>query len=423
MSKIGVVGAVVLVLAGLAGCVEDEVGPQFANNPPTATSGPTSALPTASPATPMVVATPVAPATPVAIEDVLGTRGAVQRIFLASSKTIWVVTDRGEGEAILDAEPDEQILAIGPSPDGSQVAAIVAWDNGRASSLVVLDANGDLLEERDLPGNASATPVRSQTGTANVSVDWSPQGDKILLLTGDGTLRTVGVEPRAAIEPVDLGEAVGVVLEPAWSPTGQQIAFLSVDSETRIRSLLVHNLQSGETTEFVGPDDGRIVVEFAWEPGGKEILFTEGSALNSATTGIDLWRMSTDGTGRELVAAAGATAPVARITTVTPSPDGKSVAYAVLVPGNGAPTVDSVWVRGLASGQGIRLGLPSVRSVENIWWTSRGLAIATVAERRNESILAVLLVAPSGNVSALWAEPLRSASPVPVASPVADNAG
>ena len=231
------------------------------------------------------------------------------------------------------------------------------------------------------------------------AVNWSPQGDKILMLAANGELRATGVEEGFALEPVELGDANGAILEPVWSPTGQQIAFLRVNPETRSRALFVHDLASGETTELVGSADGRIVVEFAWEPGGQEILFTEGSALNSATTGIDLWRIQANGSGRELVAPAGATAPVARITTVTPSPDGKSVAYAVLVPGQGAPSVDSVWVRDLTTGQGIRFGLPSVRSVENMWWTSRGLAIATVADRRGSPVLAVLLVAPSGNVS------------------------
>src|SRR5690606_16941925 len=110
-------------------------------------------------------------------------------------------------------------------------------------------------------------------------------------------------------------------------PTGQQIAYLRVNPQTRARALVVHDVASGENTDLVGLEDGRIVVEFAWEPGGKEILFTEGSALNSAITGIDLWRIKANGEGRELIAAAGATAPVARITNVTPSPDGKSVAY------------------------------------------------------------------------------------------------
>ena len=53
-SKLGLAGAGVLILAGLAGCVEDEAGPQFANNPPTATAGPVGGLPTTVPATPQV---------------------------------------------------------------------------------------------------------------------------------------------------------------------------------------------------------------------------------------------------------------------------------------------------------------------------------------------------------------------------------
>lgn len=417
LSNIGLAGAGFLIVAGLAGCVEDEVGPQFANNPPTATTGPASGLPTAAAATPMVEATPVAAATPMNIKDVLGTRGAVQRIFLASPRAIWAVNDSGESETILEAAPDEQVIAIGPSPDASKLAAVIAWDEGRASSLVILNSDGDLMDEIDLPDDSTATPIPAQHGSGNVSVDWSPQGDKIALLTRNDTLLTVAVEPDATPQPIDLGAAGGVILEPAWSPTGQQIAFLRVDPETRTRSLAVHDVQSGKTSDLISPADGRIVVEFAWEPGGRELLFTEGSALSSSITGIDLWRISADGEQRELVAAAGAAAPVARITTVTPSPDGKSVAYAVLVPGDEAPVVDSVWVRDVTSGQGIRLGLPSVRSVENIWWTSKGLAIATVTDRRNEPILAVLLVAPNGNVSALWVEPQPAASPVPIASP------
>lgn len=416
----GLISVGVLALFGLAGCTEDDSGPQFANNAPTATAAPGSALPTAAVATPMAIATPIAAATPVTIKDVLSTRGAVQRVFLASSETIWSISDSGGSKAILEAAPDEQILAIGPSPDASRVAAVVSWDDGQESSLVILNANGDVEEELELSRGAEATPV-AQRGSGVVSVDWSPQGDKILLLDSTGALLTVAAKPDATMESVDLGDMGGVILEPAWSPTGQHIAFLRVDPETRSRSLDVHDLQSRETTELVGPDDGRLVVEFAWEPDGKNLLFTEGSALSSAISGIDLWRIGVDGAGRELVAAAGATAPVARITTVTPSPDGKSVAYAVLVPGAGAPTVDSVWVRDLAKGQGIRLGLPSVRSVENIWWTSKGLAIATVTDRRNVPVLAVLLVAPSGDVSALWAEPLRAASPVPAASPTRDG--
>ncbi|MCA9876443.1 MAG: PD40 domain-containing protein [Thermomicrobiales bacterium] len=420
-SKVALAGAGILVLATLAGCAEDEPGPQFANNPPTATAGASAGLPTTVPATPLPAATPVA-ATPVAIEDVLGTRGAVPRIFLASSESIWAVDDRGNSEEIFSAEPDERVLAIGPSPDARQVAAMVAWDGGRETSLVILDAGGDVVKEVELPGRLSATPAAAQVA-GSALVDWSPQGDKILLVMPDDSLLTLAVAADASPESIDPGASGGHILGPSWSPTGQQVAYLRVDPETRSRSLAVYDLASGDTREVVSSTDGRLVVEFAWEPDGKSLLFTEGAAPGGVITGIDLWRIGIDGQGRELVAAAGTAAPVARITNVTPSPDGKSVAYAVLVPGDGTPRVDGVWVRELASGQGFRLGLPSMRSVEGIWWTSRGLAIATVTDRQNEPILAVLLVSPSGNVSALWARPLSAAAPAatPATPPSAAN--
>lgn len=409
ISKIGLAGVGLLVLAILAGCVEDEPGPQFANNPPTATAGVGVGLPTTVPASPVPAATPVA-ATPVAIEDVLGTRGAASRIFLASSESIWAVDDRGNSEEIFSAEPDERVLAIGPSPDATQVAAMLAWDNGREISLIVLDAGGNVEEDVELPGRQSGTPTAAP-GPGSALVDWSPQGDKILLVLPDDSLATITVAPDAALESLDPGSSGGSILAPAWSPTGQQVAYLRVDPETESRSLAVYDLARGEARDIVSSTAGRLVVEFAWEPDGKNLLFTEGAAPGGVITGIDLWRIGIDGEGRELVAAAGTAAPVARITNVTPSPDGKSVAYAVLVPGEAAPRVDGVWVRDLAGGQGFRLGLPSMRSVEGIWWTSRGLAIATVTDRRNEPILAVLLVSPSGNVSALWARPLSPATP------------
>jgi hypothetical protein len=67
-----------------------------------------------------------------------------------------------------------------------------------------------------------------------------------------------------------------------------------------------------------------------------------------------LWRVEVDGENRQLVASAGTVAPVARVVKAKPSPDGRSVAYAVLVPGPGGAKVDSVWVRDLGSKLGFR---------------------------------------------------------------------
>ena len=99
---------------------------------------------------------------------------------------------------------------------------------------------------------------------------------------------------------------------------------------------------SGEITTVVTPLEGRLVVDFAWLPDGVSLLFTEGGVPGSAITGIDLWRVDANGENRALVASAGTVAPVARIANLSPSPDGRSVAYSVLVPGSaGRPSTVS----------------------------------------------------------------------------------
>jgi hypothetical protein len=116
-------------------------------------------------------------------------------------------------------------------------------------------------------------------------------------------------------------------------------------------------------------------------------------------------------------------APVARIANILPSPDGRSVAYSVLVPGAGRPQVDSVWVRDLASKLGFKIALPTVAAVDDIWWTDEGLvfAVRTAGTRGGRPPSQALLLADrNGSVRALWAAPIAVATPVaatPVATP------
>jgi hypothetical protein len=191
-----------------------------------------------------------------------------------------------------------------------------------------------------------------------------------------------------------------------------------IDGERR--GLKVLDVATGAVMNPVAPPAGRTVVEFAWMPDGVSLLFTEGGEPGSAITGIDLWRIAADGENRELVASAGTVAPVARIAAIRPSPDGKTVAYSVLVPGGTGPRVDSVWVRDLASRLGFKIALPSVASVDDIWWTDKGLvfAVTTGANSGRQSNLALLLADTNGAVSALWVAPMVPATPV-VATPVA----
>ena len=416
-----IVAVGLLITTTLTACTDDVAGPQFASDPRPSrvpTESNIVALPSPRPA-----ATPVAVATPASIGDLLSARGAPSATFTATGTTVWAIPVNGDGEKIFEAPAGSRVLAIDAGPSARQVAVLVAsHDASDQAELLLLDRTGRLAKRIIGFGREQATPVRSALPGVNV-VDWSPQGDRILVEFADGSLfdvRTVGEgAPQRLHIPVDADR----ILEPAWSPTGETIAFISASRDSTSRALRLYQPADGKISEIVPSANGRFVVDFVWMPDGVSLLFTEGGELAGAVSGIDLWRIDEDGKNRSLMVSAGTVAPVARIATMRPSPDGRSVAYAALVPGQDRPRVDSVWVRDIASGVGFRIEMPSVDAVQDVWWTEQGLVIAVTAGSSAyaaTTVLVLLRVKPDGTADVLWAVPLGAATPVatPAATPV-----
>ena len=400
-----------LICVLVAGCTDQTAGgPQFANEPvpPRATArvvrtGSPVPLPTVPPA-----ATPVA--TPASMADLLRARGAPGALFLEIGDAVWRITNEGEGTRVFAAPEGADIRALDASPAADRVAILLRESDlrGVAFAVVVVDGDGQVLERfDDLPAGA-ATP--GTTGGPSVElIDWSPQGNRLLASYGGDQTIVLSLDQGAEMESVALAENGATVADAEWSPTGEAIAYIASGRDDNDRALWVFETANERKTEFVGARENRFVVEFSWLPYGSALLFTEGGTLGGAVSGIDLWRVDAAGTERQLVASAGSVAPVARITDIRPSPDGRSVAYAVLVPSEGRPRVNSVWVRDLTARVGFKVALPTVASVDEIVWTDGGLAIAvtTAGTGRNRApASAVLLVSGDGNVSALWAAPV-----------------
>lgn len=409
-----------LVVAGaagllLVGCVEEAPGPQFASDPlPSRT--PTEPVAPATPSPRAPAATPVAIATPASLGELVVARGAPDRVFVASDQEIWSVTSDGDETLVFETLDDERLLSFAPSPSAHQVAVLI--ESGppaaRVHMLLVFDDTGEEVMAFDGFEGPAGTPVARASGGAD-HVDWSPQGRKALVSLEDGSLFTVELEDGAAPARVDVERNGAAILDPAWSPTGEAIAFILTSEANKERALAVYSLGSGRVTDAVQPEGGRFVVEFTWMPDGVSLLFTEGGDLGGAVTGIDLWRIGADGSGRTLVASAGSVAPVARIVNARPSPDGQRVAYAVLVPGSVAPHVESVWVRDLTAGIGFTIPMPQVESVEDIWWTDQGIVTSVVTRgstRSQAPILALLKTGEDGVTDILWAAPIVQATPV-----------
>jgi hypothetical protein len=73
-----------------------------------------------------------------------------------------------------------------------------------------------------------------------------------------------------------------------------------------------------------------------------------------------------------------------------------------------------LWVRSLDSGIGFRIPLPSVASVDDIWWTDQGLVVSVVTTGRAEGrppSQALLQIKRDGSMAALWAAPAAVATP------------
>jgi hypothetical protein len=396
----------------LVACAEEAPGPQFASDPvatrPEATSQPIgSPLPT-RPATPAMIATPAS------ISELMSTRGAASNVVVAADGTIWSVSSSGDAIRVFDVPSNERIVSIDADPGRRQIAALLR-DETDSLELLLFANDGETVLEIGQSGSGSATPVASAAVGVD-AVDWSPQGNLLLIATRGGPMYTVAVSEDAIPEPIELGAAGERIVSPAWSPTGEAIAYIAESSDGELRELRVFDTNADRESIVVGHQPGRFIVDFEWMPDGVSLLFTEGSELGGAVSGIDLWRVDASGDQRELLASAGTVAPVARIAMARPSPDGRSVAYAVLVPGERTPRVDSVWVRDIGSGLGFRIALPSVAAINDIWWTDRGLVMAVVtdgASRARPSTIALLQVRPDGSVDALWAAPVEVATPVP----------
>lgn len=361
----------ILLLVILAGCVDEDSGRQFANDPQ-----PTRALPTAAATSPAPTPRPATPqASPVSAEQLLRVRGAAGRFYFESEGALWTMAPRAdEVNPVFEPTMGTSIRALAASPRGDRVAAVLvrSEDELETADLVVLAADGAEVARYDNIDALGPNP-----DGAVVSLDWSPQGEKLLLALSPGGLVSVPLTGEAEPELIVSG---GVAMRPAqaaWSPTGEDVGFLAESDDERASIYVAGVAATPASPRALLPDDGSMptIFDWAWLPDGRSLLFSEERELTSTA---DLWRINSDGTDRELVASAGSVAPVARIVGAEPSRDGRAVAYLVIVPGEGTDVFDSLWVRDLSTNHGFRIQVPAATSVTDVWWTDAGLMFRAV---------------------------------------------
>lgn len=423
-------GLALLALAALVGCADDS-DRRFANDPIPAedVAGATPAAAVEQEPTP----TQSASRPQASPQTLLVARGAPDRLFFLQGNQVWSVSSDGSRARLILDPGSARVVALASSPAANEVAVLLREDDGPdGGALVILDADGRELRRWD----GLEAPADDATGSAVISgldeptLDWSPQGDQLLAVTG-GRLWAIPL-PDGEPAPLALDERLTPAAA-AWSPAGGAVAFIASNrSDTPDGALYVASTGAPSLDPVAvaprQPGSADSVADLAWRPDGSGILFTASGAPAGAGTGRDLFSISAGGEDLTLVASAGRLAPAARVVGVAPSPDGRAVAYTIWAPGGQDLAFHSLWVQPLAGGPGYQVPVPAGQTVTDAWWTNRGLVWRTVEGSSTEesadtgSPFALHRVDRSGQPVKIYeADPGSPASPVasPAVSPLA----
>lgn len=168
------------------------------------------------------------------------------------------------------------------SPDATQIAYTEIINVGGTQGIFVMDINGDnrrrVSEEN---GNAFA-PSWSPDGT-RIIYSWSPVANAEIWLTNISDVQMTG----AVSEPVRLTEDYRMDSQPAWSPDGSRIAFMSGrdnNSEIYVMDADGSNLINLSQHEAIDSMP-------SWSSDGQWIAFTSNRESN-----FELYMVRTDGT-------------------------------------------------------------------------------------------------------------------------------
>lgn len=372
-----------VVLAGCGNGAADEEGPRFASDrQPTAVP---SENPDASPVTEAI--SQPAQETPSDEGDMLAVRGAPQFAYFVIDGELQVY-DTVSREFTSVGIPAEMImLDFASSPTGDRVGVLGFVDGG----LVVqfFGADGEPLgdaNELSLAYHAQASPVASPVATPGASpvitlespfappglfVTWVPQGNAVVV-SGPGVLQRVSMS--GVVMPISRAGITGSVMKAFWSPMDSQVAILTqrMDGHQSVFMLESGDAEAREL-EILNLQPGQILSNLQWLPTGLGVVFVTGNSSNGDLMNGQLYAYQFGDPAPRLLATSGQGGPGGTITHATVSPDGHSVAYAVMVRDQNTWYLHSLWVKPISGGTGIAVPTLTNSPVTDLVWTADGL--------------------------------------------------
>ncbi|MEX1140270.1 MAG: hypothetical protein WEB33_12295 [Bacteroidota bacterium] len=178
------------------------------------------------------------------------------------------------------------------SPVGAKILFTICLDcelGGRGIGLFIMDGDGGNVARLSIDGGAP---------------EWSPHGDMIALVEPD---TTNSLPPQPTIRLTDYpaltsSNTIGPkgAVEPAWSPTGEQIAFSSLNEGYPVNgnpteNIFIMNADGSNVTMVTDFRTGDQCSTPRWSPDGSEIIFLLHST-DASRPSHTMWSVRMDGT-------------------------------------------------------------------------------------------------------------------------------
>lgn len=391
---------------------------KFANDPVTAAPATETPAPT-SVVSPQVTEPPVVTASP---ETLLSSRGTPGTLYTVDGGQLIAIGVDGSDASITPIlDPGEaDIVDIASAPSGDRVAVLLGEPDG-ATSLRVLAADGEAVVEDTTVFPATATPA-SSAETDPARIHWSPQGDSLLVMTGnDLSAVSLGGE----IREIDLSGLAGDLQDARLSPDGGRIALQMVDDDGAT-AVYIHMLEDGRSREVtaLGTTDQHGITNLQWLPDGSGLVYMRGTLVQGIPMRGQLYRYTLGQEVPVLLATSGQGGPSATITDAAVSPDGRKVAYVISVLDGGRWAYHSMWVRSLQGSLEYSVPVGRAGVVVDPAWIDGGIAWEQRPEQHAPGTWR--LITASGQITTLYdAAPAVTGTPgaTPVGTPGATPAG
>jgi len=251
----------------------------------------------------------------------------------SGNRDVYLLSVGGVNAINLTADSPEDDDQPAFSPDGDRIAFRSARDDG---GIFVMGRTGESVRRVTRFGfNPSWNPDGTQIAFSTESVDLNPQNSETV---GELWIVDVGSGETRRVTDVD-------ATLPSWSPHGQRIAFSNRISESvggHIWTVPVDGGTPTPVTEGVSRN-----WDPAWSPDGRYLYFVSdrGGSMN-------LWRVRIEeASGRPLDEPAPVTTPATSLAHVSISSDGKHIAFSSVLVTSNVQRLAFDPVRGVVDGE------------------------------------------------------------------------